>query len=187
MTSSRPDKRERLLRTAAELVHHRGFRHTTLATLSREAHVPLGNVYYYFKTKREIAAAIVRDRSADFRRRRAVWDELRSPRDRLVAFVDMVLENRDRLARDGCPLGTLCSELNKEGGSTARRAARLLAEPLAWFEAQFRELGKGREAASLAVHLLSALQGVSVLANTIDDPAIVVTEAERLAQWIREL
>lgn len=187
MPKPSPDKRTRLLRAAAELTHRQGFRGTTLAKLAREARVPLGNVYYYFKTKDEIAAAIVEERATAFRALRQTWEALDSPKDRLLRFVAMIFGSRETIARNGCPLGTLCSELNKEGGKVAKNAALLLTEPLGWMETQFRALGKGRESASLAVHLLSAVQGVAVLANTFDDPEIVVIEAKHLERWIRDL
>jgi AcrR family transcriptional regulator len=46
-TKSPIDKRRRLVDTAAKLVHEQGFNRTTLADISRESGVPLGNVYYY--------------------------------------------------------------------------------------------------------------------------------------------
>jgi hypothetical protein len=54
-------------------------------------------------------------------------------------------------------------------------------------EKQFELLGKGADSRGLAVHLLSATQGVSVLAHTFQDPNLIVTEAERLKEWIRVL
>jgi hypothetical protein len=37
------------------------------------------------------------------------------------------------------------------------------------------------------VHLLSATQGVSVLAHTFHDPGLIDIEAARLMEWIRGL
>jgi hypothetical protein len=37
------------------------------------------------------------------------------------------------------------------------------------------------------VHLLSATQGVSVLAHTFHDPSMIANEAMRLKEWIRAL
>ncbi len=54
-------------------------------------------------------------------------------------------------------------------------------------EAQFQALGKGADSRGLAVHLLSATQGVSVLAHTFHDPGMIEMEAARLKEWIREL
>jgi AcrR family transcriptional regulator len=55
MQTPQPDKRARLIQTAAGLSYQRGFRETTLADIAEAARVPLGNVYYYFKTKEELA------------------------------------------------------------------------------------------------------------------------------------
>jgi hypothetical protein len=63
----------------------------------------------------------------------------------------------------------------------------LFAEALDWMAKQFEELGKGAESRGLAIHLLSATQGVSVLAHTFRDPTMIATEAARLKEWIRAL
>ena len=62
----RPDKRTRLIEAAAKLVYERGFANTALSDIAREAEVPLGNIYYYFKTKAEIGEAIVAQQLAAF-------------------------------------------------------------------------------------------------------------------------
>src|SRR5258706_16123128 len=59
MTRIHIDKRSRLLSAAVDLAYQNGFGATSLADIAREAEVPLGNVYYYFKTKDEIGEAIV--------------------------------------------------------------------------------------------------------------------------------
>jgi TetR/AcrR family transcriptional repressor of nem operon len=63
----------------------------------------------------------------------------------------------------------------------------LFAEALSWMEAQFNALSKGADSRGLAVHLLSATQGVSLLAHTFHDPSMITTEAKRLKEWIRSL
>lgn len=187
MAKTRTDKRSRLVETAADLTHRYGFRNTALSDIAREARVPLGNVYYYFKTKAEIGEAIIGQRVAEFHAMRQEWEKSGSPRDRLVAFIDMTVKGRDTLARQGCPVGSLCSELNKGDGDLAEEATRPLAELLHWIEEQFAALGTGRENKALALHLLSAIQGVSLLANTFRDPNLVSVEADRLKKWVRAL
>jgi TetR/AcrR family transcriptional regulator, transcriptional repressor for nem operon len=57
---SRDRAREnRLVAAARELVHRRGVARTTLADIAQEADVPVGNVYFYFKTKADIIGAVV--------------------------------------------------------------------------------------------------------------------------------
>jgi hypothetical protein len=81
----------------------------------------------------------------------------------------------------------MCSELNKHRGAVAKKATRLFAEALVWMELQFKALGKGNDSRGLALHLLSALQGITVLAHTFHDPSMISVEAARLKEWIRAL
>jgi AcrR family transcriptional regulator len=187
MARTHIDKRSRLVGAAVGLAYQNGFGVTSLADIAREAEVPLGNVYYYFKTKDEIGEAIVELRLAEMSAQRQRWNEAGSPKDRLCACVHGVFENKDFLAEKGCAVGTFCSELHKAGGPVATGATELFARHLAWIESQFRALGKGKDSKGLAVHLLSALQGASVLAHAFQDPGLVVMETRRLKSWIQSL
>ena len=181
------DNRARLVTAAMMTAYRRGFGNTGLRDIAREAGVPPGNVYYYFKTKDEVGEAVIARRLERIRRLLRGLDPLPSPRERLVGFVQIKIDERNDLARSGCPVGTLCAELHKERGPVARKSTALFGEVLDWLEAQFREIGKGEESRELAVHLLSATQGVSLLAYTFHDPTLIDAEAARLKEWIREL
>jgi AcrR family transcriptional regulator len=187
MLKTRADNRARLLQAAEKVTYRRGFGNAAIADIAKEARIPLGNVYYYFKTKDAIGDALVQLRVSRFRKLLQEFDKASSPRERLCAFVQTKIKNRDTLARNGCPVGTLCSELRKLGGPVANKSTVLFATALEWMQAQFRALGKGSESRSLAVHLLSATQGVSVLAHTFHDPALIDMESARLQKWIRSL
>jgi TetR/AcrR family transcriptional regulator, transcriptional repressor for nem operon len=185
MPKRKADSRARLVQAAVKVSYRHGFGKTALADIAKEARIPLGNVYYYFKTKDEIGDAIIDLRVSRFRRLLQELDKAQSPKERLCGFVQIKINNREGLARSGCPVGTLCSELHKDGGVVAKKSTVLFAEVLAWMEVQFKALGKGVDARGLAVHLLSATQGVSVLAHTFHDPSMVEMEAARLIEWIR--
>jgi AcrR family transcriptional regulator len=187
MPKTKADCRARLLQAAEKTTYMCGFGNASIADIAKEARVPLGNVYYYFKTKDEIGRAIVELRVSRFRKLLTELGKAGSPREQLCAFVDIKIKNREALARGGCPVGTLCSELQKYGGPAAKKSRVLFAEALAWMERQFEELGKGADSRGLAVHLLSATQGVSVLAHTLHDPTMIATEARRLKEWIQAL
>lgn len=187
MVKTRADNRTRLLQAAERITYRYGFGNTAIADIAKEARIPLGNVYYYFKTKDEIGDAIVELRVSRFRRLLQEFEKAGSPKERLCAFVQIKIKNREELARNGCPVGTLCSELRKLGGAVAGKSKILFATALDWMEEQFRELGKGADSRGLAVHLLSATQGVSVLAHTFHDPGLIEMEAARLKEWIRAL
>ena len=44
-------KRDRLIEAAKEKFYQQGVARTTLADIAQQAQVPLGNVYYHFRTK----------------------------------------------------------------------------------------------------------------------------------------
>ncbi|HWF47705.1 MAG TPA: hypothetical protein VG168_11920, partial [Bryobacteraceae bacterium] len=69
----------------------------------------------------------------------------------------------------------------------AKLAAVIFTEYLAWVEVQFRAMGGNADVRGLAVHLLSALQGIAVLSNSFEDPALVALETGRLKNWIRAM
>lgn len=181
------DKRTKLVHAAAALAYQNGFDKTSLADIAAESDVPLGNVYYYFKKKDELGDAIVEQRLQEFELLRQGWELAGSAKERLCACVNSTLENREVLARAGCPIGTLSSELQKPGADSSCRVDAILRKQFAWIEAQFRELGHKAQSRGLAIHLLAALQGVAVLAHSFHDPEVVVTETKRLKAWIHSL
>ena len=187
MRKRKADNRKRLLEAALKVTYRRGFAGAALADIAKEARIPLGNLYYYFQSKDQIGDAIVEQRVSRLRKLLEEFNRTESRKERLCAFVENKIKNRDDLARRGCPAGTLCSELHKSGGTVARKSTRLFREALAWMQEQFEALGQGSDSRGLAVHLLSATQGVSILAHTFHDPSMIETEAARLKEWIRSL
>lgn len=187
MELNETDKRTRLIEAANRLIHRQGFNQTTLADIARESHVPLGNVYYYFKTKDELGHALIDHRANFYRGLIEKWDRLPDPKQRIHALIEMVHGERDTLAESGCPIGSLCQELHKDGGPLAEKSATLLAAILAWTEQQFRALGKGKESADLALHLVSVLQGASLLAHAFNDSSLVARETARAREWLDTL
>lgn len=182
------DKRTRVVDAAAKLIHAQGFHRTSLADISQESSVPLGNMSYYFKTKDAIGEAVIERLACAYGMMREGWESDPNPKARLVAFVQMTVDNREALARSGCPIGTLCAELPKQGGPLAERAADLLGALLRWLELQFRALGKTpSESRDLAAHLLGAVEGANLLALAFHEPRYVVRESMILKEWIRSL
>ncbi len=172
---------------AAQVVHQQGAERTTIADIARAADVPVGNVYYYFKTKDELVAAALAEHSRHLRDLTERLERLADPRERLKGLVETWVGQRDLAARYGCPTGTLAAELDKrdEGGldAEAGKVIRLLLE---WVEQQFRELGLP-EPDGLALTLVGAYQGMSLLANALRDPQIMTREGARLIGWLDSL
>jgi TetR/AcrR family transcriptional regulator, transcriptional repressor for nem operon len=177
-------KRDRLVDAATALVYQQGIETTTLADIAAAAKVPLGNVYYYFKTKDEIIDAVVQSHLQTIH---ATLDAIeashRTPKARLKALVKVLAGQRDSIAEYGCPQGSLCSEINKRGAGSGSIAADLIRVPLTWVEEQFRLMGC-RDANELAVTLIATYQGTALLSNTLGDPTLMLRESRRLNRWL---
>jgi AcrR family transcriptional regulator len=183
----RPGKRERLVAAATQLLHQQGTERTTLADIANAADVPAGNVYYYFKTKDDVIAAVIETHAQQIKTTLAFIDaHHRSPKSRLKAFVREFTAQSEIVAQYGCPLGGLCSELGKRVKQSSFTAAELMRLPIEWAEEQFRSLGR-RDAHDLALDLLAAYEGSALLANTLRDPAVLSRAARRLDRWIDTL
>lgn len=187
MHTTKPNKRTRLIEAADTLVYQQGFKQTTLADIAAQSKVPLGNVYYYFKTKDDIGHALIEHRQHYFRCVMDKWDALPDPRERILAFIQSASELRDTVAQSGCPIGSLCQELHKDGGSLADEAAGIFSSLLEWLENQFRLLGTGKEASAHALHLVAAMQGAALLTHAFHDPKLMSREAARLMAWVKVL
>lgn len=182
------DKYTRLIEAGAEVIHKQGFHQTLLADVAKEADVPQGSIYYYFKTKEQIAEAIISKRVKNLRELTKKWDALPNPKKRLNALIQVWVDDREVDSRYGCPIGSLCYELAKNRNQLCNMSADLLRVLVEWSEFQFRELGKTPgQAKDLAVHLICALQGVSLMANSFGDAEIILREAKQLKRWLKDL
>lgn len=183
-SSTGPGKRERLIAAACDLFYRQGIAGTTLAHIAEAAEVPVGNMYYYFKTKDDIVTAVVDARIEEIRSATAALQRRHgSPKARLKALVAMLAESRDTIAEHGCALGTLCTELANQSGQSPSLTAPLMQTLLDWAEQQFHAMGR-RDAYDLALQLVIAYEGSAVLTNALAQPEIMTREARRLEKWI---
>jgi TetR/AcrR family transcriptional repressor of nem operon len=181
-------KRDRLVEAAKILFHQQGVTATTLADIAQQAQVPLGNVYYHFRTKEALVEAVIQAHLQELQSLFARLDRHPDPRQRLLGLLAAEREGEHALARYGCPYGSLSQELNKEDGQPATIAALLLQAYLDWAETQFRLLGKDEEEAKdLALDLIASMQGTFLLANSFRSPELLEHELQRLETWLRSL
>ncbi|MFE9393581.1 TetR/AcrR family transcriptional regulator [Streptomyces sp. NPDC006784] len=181
------DKRRRLTTEAARVLHKQGVERTTLADIAGAADVPVGNVYYYFKTKDELVLAALSEHGAHLDEFTGRLDQLPDPRDRLKALIEAWIDQREVAARYGCPTGTLAVELDKRAdGVLDTQAGMVIRRLLDWTGGQFRALGLP-DPDDLAVALVSAYQGMSLLANALRDPDLMARQGVRLLHWLDSL
>jgi len=179
-------KRERLVTAARRVLYEQGVEKTTLADIAAAADVPLGNVYYYFKTKDALVSAVIESYQRSYGELSAELDQQEGPVDRLKALVRALTSRRDLLASYGCPIGSLNMELDKREDALRTEAGTILAGVIDWAEAQFLAMGRP-DARELAVALIAAYEGIALLAATLRDPSLISAEGDRLTRWIDSL
>ncbi len=182
-------KRDRLVGAARTMFYQQGVTRSTLADIAQQAQVPLGNVYYHFRTKDALVEAVIQEYVQELEAMFAHWEQQHAdPRERLLALLVTGRNEVNMVARYGCPHGSLCQELDKDDNQLAEIASRLFQVYLNWIQAQFRQLGKTeQEANDLAVDLISSLQGIYVLSNSFRSPELLERKLQRLETWVRAL
>ena len=154
--------------------------------VAAEADVPVGNIYYYFKTKDELLTAVLSAYNDDYQTVDSMLARHRSPKARLKALVRIWISAPERIAMHGCPIGSLCSELDKRDDEVREQAAVVLNRLIAVAEDQFAQLGR-RDAHELAIAMVASWEGIALIANTLRDPKLLTAEGKRLERWIDSL
>lgn len=185
---SNQSKRDRLVESAAVLFHQNGLSTTSLADIAKHAEIPIGNVYYYFKTKEELALAAVTRRQEQFKAAYALLDEnIADPRQRLIEAVGYFAKVREEYTRHGCPVGKIIADADTGKNNVAQTASQVLEDFTGWAQRQFSLLGHGDNARRYAHSLIAAIEGAALIAKAFRNPQVIADEMERLQAWIESL
>lgn len=177
--------RNRIVEAADQLFYQRGYEHTSFADIAEEVRISRGNFYYHFKTKDEILDAVIDLRMANTGSMLERWEiEGETPADRIRSFIDILVMNRSKIKRFGCPVGTLCTELAKLDHPSQGEANRLFTLFRTWLRGQFTQLGRKADADELAMHLLARSQGVATLASAFRDEKFIKQEVRQMCDWL---
>ena len=177
--------KDRIIEAADQLFYEQGFEHTSFAQIAGNVGISRGNFYYHFKSKDEILDAVIQNRINKTNSMLDKWEiEGAQPQDRIRSFIHILLMNKAKIKRFGCPVGTLTSELNKLDHPAKKEANKLFSLFRSWLKHQFELLGKKKEADEYAMHLLACSQGVATLANAFGDEKFIKKEVNRLDEWM---
>ncbi|MDD5366648.1 MAG: TetR/AcrR family transcriptional regulator [Gallionellaceae bacterium] len=168
--------------------YEHGYDGTSFSHIVEASGLYRGNIYHYFKTKDDILKAVIDLHLKEFGELLARWDqEFTDPKEKLIAFVDMLTGRKAELVQYGCPIGSMNMELGK-GRRDLQKPARALFDLFRdWLAGCFKEMGKDDKAKSLALHLLGRAQGITVIAHVYQDPKLLRRETTNLQTWIRNL
>lgn len=180
--------RDQIIEAADQLFYRQGYEHTSFSDIANAVQISRGNFYYHFKAKDEILDAVINVRLANTRKMLEQWEiEGEKPEDRIRSFIHILIGNRAKIKRYGCPVGTLCTELAKLNHASQSEANRLFTLFRTWLRKQFRAMGRKADADVLAMHVLAFSQGVATLANTFHDEKFIRQEVKQMEDWLDSL
>jgi TetR/AcrR family transcriptional regulator, transcriptional repressor for nem operon len=170
-------KRDAIVQAAKDLIWEEGYEAMSPRDVIERSGAGQGSLYHHFKGKRELAGHALWEVDAELRviADRVFSHQERPPLERVRRFLDAL--SREPLK--GCRIGRLAVEAAIEDDVIRQPVAAwfdYLAGKLrqALLEAQVGgQLGKGLDAADLALTLTAMLQGGYLLARTHRDPALM--------------
>ena len=180
--------RNRITEAADRLFYQQGFEATSFTDIAEAVKISRGNFYYYFKSKDEILDAVIEARLRNTQNMLDQWEsQTAPPAARIGSFINILIANRAKIKRYGCPVGTLCAELAKLDHGSMSDANRLFTLFRHWLRRQFVLLGHKSDADELAMHLLARSQGIAALANAFHNDRFIKREVKQLHDWLEAL
>lgn len=180
------DKRERLIEAAKSLIHSQGFHRTTLAAIAEESGVPLGNVYYYFKTKDEICEAVIGERKKELTKKLELCCKHSDPKAALKRLIQYTSRDSKELNERGCPYTGLCLDLDRTQSNLAHSADECIRVLTEWASDQFKALGC-RDAKEKGFEFIARIQGTILLGHVLHDTAGIRRHMNAVCEWIDSL
>lgn len=171
--------RSDIIRIGTELISRQGYNATGIEMVLKEAGVPKGSFYHYFKSKEEFGLAVM-DVFADYYSQRMtalLQDAALSPLTRIRTLLQGSLE---RFSRNQCSKGCLIGNLGQEMADQNERFRARLDEIFDDWRTLFagclaeaqtaKELDSRLDAEALASFILSGWEGAILRAKVMKSP-----------------
>jgi len=189
--AQRSNKREKLLDAAAEAFWVNGYDSTSLADIAKSSGVPLGNIYYYFKTKSAIAEGVSEIFVSETRQSLSDIDEkYNNPSDKLLGFIGLLRESAENRAKLGCPLANGIRDFSESVPSALKRTNEVFETLIAWLSTVMAQAGD-KNAQRHARAVITRWQGSIVLSHGSGSEQFLMEALDDLEQdlslWTKQL
>jgi len=188
--------REKILSTAADLIHTRGFHRTSIQDILQAASVTKSNFYYHFETKEQLAFEVLGERMRQFYAI-AIGPSLENPdldpRRRIEVFLDNLLAiGRSEFGELGCPFGNLAQEISSIHEPLRESLSMFFGACTETMERCFEE---GKQAGifrqdlpsrQIAEFILAQIQGAFLLRKTHKAPKVLESNFEVLRGLMKQ-
>jgi len=191
------DAKKKLVATAANLIHNKGFNNTSVQDILNGSSVCRSNFYYHFDTKEQLGFEVLARRMRwwyGYVMKPSLDNPELSPQDRINAMLDkVVLIATSEEGAMGCPFGNLAQELSyihepfretlsEFFGGIVHRLEECIDEGKK--KGIFKDTLPSRQIAEFAI---AQIQGSFLLRKTHKDPGIMERNIEMLRLMIEGL
>ena len=178
------NKREKLLDAAAEAFWINGYGSTSLADIATSSNVPLGNIYYYFKTKAAIAEGVSEIFVAETRQSlEEINQKQKDPIDRLIAFINLLRESAESRAKLGCPLASGIRDFSNCVPTALTRTNEVFDTLVTWLSQVLKD-AQDKDAKRHARIIITRWQGSIVLSHGSGSQQFLMEALDDLEQDI---
>jgi TetR/AcrR family transcriptional repressor of nem operon len=181
-TAPTGNTRQRILQSAQELIHERGYEAVGVAEICARARVNKGSFYHFFRTKENLGLAVID----------AYWDQSRvgfdglatsgAPLAQLREFLGTMLTHLQQDKKDhgcvrGCLLGNMALELAPQAPAVQQRLNTIFGEQNGLLAGLIRRAVDAgdlpqQDAEQSADDVIAHLEGAVLLSKVRNDPSV---------------
>lgn len=173
------DTQGEIIRIGTEMIAHQGYNATGIEAILKEAGVPKGSFYHYFKSKEDFGLAVIDHFAERFEQRMEEYlgDTQVAPLDRIRVFLESGLT---RLTHNQCTKGCLIGNLGQELADLNERFRARLEDIFGMWRERFAAcLGEAQKRGELAStvdpsitagFILSGWEGAILRAKVMKSP-----------------
>jgi len=175
----RKDTRTEIVRIGTDLISRQGYNATGIEAILKEAAVPKGSFYHYFRSKEDFGLAVIDHFAERFAQRLETFlqDEEVTPLNRIRNFLESGLA---KVSQNSCTRGCLIGNLGQEMADLNERFRERLDQVFAMWRARFAaclrdaqkrgELSGEMDAEAVACFILSGWEGAILRAKVMKLP-----------------
>jgi TetR/AcrR family transcriptional repressor of nem operon len=182
--------REKILDAIFKLVYINGYNGTSMSMILKECGVPKGSLYHFFKSKKEMVMAVVKERIAPRMDEFYALDEVEG-KDGLDTVIIAILQvsEKEILIKNGCPLNRLNQELSPVDKdfeiaiNSIYEKIKLKIVNVLQNDLTMKEIDRG----SLAEFIIASVWGALSLSSTHSSKERYLTTVKHLIHYLKSL
>ena len=191
------DTKERLVDTAAKLMHARGFNDVGVQEICATAGVQKGSFYHFFKSKGDLAAAALDKHWTEARNQywRLAFGEDVAPLDRIRRFFQMAYFYFKQAQDDGtgiwgCPFGNAALELAAQNDAISEKVSIVFSDATSFLRQAIEDAARRgdietQDPEQSAESLWAFYEGILLVAKARRDPEVIRRLGQNAIQFLK--